>query len=106
MAVVVSCAGQCRGVTPAEAWNDWLDAHAAWRKSVADVVQGRTTDLRSAPKPPEAALPLDDSTLALRIAAAMDDLGQLRDQAAHRVGGELHAALAYRTDGAGADVGF
>ncbi|HWC36541.1 MAG TPA: hypothetical protein VG650_17170 [Mycobacteriales bacterium] len=91
-------------MTSTDAWNAWLDAHAEWRRTTANVVQGRTTLMRPAPAPPTEPLPTDNHELALRIAAALDDLAQLREQAAHRISGELHAALAYRTDGAITDV--
>ena len=59
-------------------------------------VSGRADALRPAPTPPEGELP-DDRALTLRVAAAASELAQLRNQAAHRVSGELQAAHAYRT---------
>lgn len=78
------------------AWNEWLDAHAEWRRAATDLVRGRADSLRPAPTPPEGELP-DDRALTLRVAAAASELAQLRNQAAHRVSGELQAAHAYRT---------
>lgn len=80
----------------ADAWNEWLDAHAEWRRAAADLVHGRTKQLRPSPQPPSGPVPTGDVSLSLRIAAAANELSQLRDHAAHRISGELHAALAYR----------
>ena len=80
------------------AWNEWLDAHAEWRRAAADLVRGRADTLRPAPAPPDGDLP-EDGALTLRVAAAASELAQLRNQAAHRVSGELQAAHAYRTAG-------
>ena len=98
----MSDADQRRGVTAnadREAWVQWLDAHAGWRRTVADLVHGRSTSWRAAPVPPDGTPPADDTLIALRVAAAAEELAQLREQASRRISGELHAALAYRTAG-------
>ena len=91
-------------VASASAWNQWLDAHAEWRRAAAELVRGRATLLRAAPPPPDGEVPNGDVGLALRMAAAADELTQLRNQAAHRIAGELQASLAYSTTAVIAEV--